>query len=202
MGIMTSSVDKSPMKKLLKALVVAAALLSLASAPAQAKAKDPAKNTAAKTAAVDINSASQKDLEALPGVGASTAKKIIAGRPYSSVADLSKAGVSAKTIETITPLVTVGKASAPAPTMAPPLEKPARVAKPAAVPAAPSSAPAANVQAQTPPAPGMVWVNTATRVFHREGDPWYGKTKQGKFMTEADAIKAGYRASKQGAPKK
>ena len=43
----------------------------------------------------------------------------------------------------------------------------------------------------------MVWVNTETRVFHREGDRWYGNTKHGKYMTEADALKAGYRESKQ-----
>jgi hypothetical protein len=43
----------------------------------------------------------------------------------------------------------------------------------------------------------MVWVNTATKVYHREGDRWYGKTKAGKFMTEADAIAAGYRAAKE-----
>ena len=43
----------------------------------------------------------------------------------------------------------------------------------------------------------MVWVNTETKVFHREGDKWYGNTKHGKYMTEADALKAGYRESKE-----
>ena len=37
----------------------------------------------------------------------------------------------------------------------------------------------------------MVWVNPETKVFHRQGDKWYGKTKNGKYMTEADAVKAG-----------
>ena len=55
--------------------------------------------------------------------------------------------------------------------------------------------------AKTAPAKGMVWVNTSSKIYHYEGDRWYGKTKEGKFMTEADAIKAGYRASKEGAPK-
>ena len=44
-------------------------------------------------------------------------------------------------------------------------------------------------------ASGKVWVNTETGVYHKGGQ-WYGATKQGKFMTENEAIKAGYRASK------
>jgi len=58
----------------------------------------------------------------------------------------------------------------------------------------PASAPAAQ---QAPPANsnGMVWVNTDSGVYHKPGSRYYGKTKQGKYMSEADAIKAGYRAS-------
>ncbi len=44
-------------------------------------------------------------------------------------------------------------------------------------------------------ASSKVWVNTETGVYHKGGQ-WYGATKQGKFMTEDEAIKSGYRASK------
>jgi hypothetical protein len=40
----------------------------------------------------------------------------------------------------------------------------------------------------------MVWVNTSSNVYHCPGTHYYGTTKQGKYMTEADAIKAGARA--------
>ncbi|HZC43013.1 MAG TPA: hypothetical protein VE195_02500 [Acidobacteriaceae bacterium] len=42
---------------------------------------------------------------------------------------------------------------------------------------------------------GLVWVNTESKVYHKDGR-YYGHTKQGKFMTEADAQKAGYKAAK------
>jgi DNA uptake protein ComE-like DNA-binding protein len=173
------------------------------------KAAPPSTAGAAKSAAkVDLNTASEKELEELPGVGPATAKKIVAGRPYSSAADLSRAGVSKSTIEKISPMVTAsassstvkGSAMAPAAGRSAPASAPPPAAPPAASSAKKTSSTAAEAAAgppQQPPVKGMVWVNTETKVFHREGDHWYGNTKQGKFMTEADAIKAGYRESKQ-----
>ena len=47
---------------------------------------------------------------------------------------------------------------------------------------------------------GMVWVNTNSKIYHKDGE-FYGNTKEGKFMMEADAQKAGFRAAKDGAVK-
>jgi competence protein ComEA len=112
---------------------------------------------------IDLNTASEKELEAIKGVGPATAKKIVAGRPYGSVDDLAKAGVPAKTIEGMKPLVTVGK---PAAAQAAPAEKktttPPAAAKPETPPApAKAAAPAASKGAvpeppskvSAPPAP-------------------------------------------------
>ncbi len=42
------------------------------------------------------------------------------------------------------------------------------------------------------PAAGQVWVNTRSGVIWPEGSQYYGKTKQGRYMSESEALKAGY----------
>jgi hypothetical protein len=44
-------------------------------------------------------------------------------------------------------------------------------------------------------ASSKVWVNLDSGVYHK-GGRWYGKTKNGKFMTVDEAKKAGYKAAK------
>ena len=39
-----------------------------------------------------------------------------------------------------------------------------------------------------------VWANTKTRVYHCPDTRWYGKTKSGEFMTQAEAEQKGYKA--------
>ena len=194
--------DVIVMRKILTRSIVSIVSVLCLALPASAGQAAPAKGaqTKAPAAAVNLNSASQADLEALPGVGPATAKKIIAGRPYASIADLAKAGVPKNTIEKITSMVTLG--TAPRAPAAQPAPRPASAAA-ASAPAAPAavrttSAPAT---AQQPPVKGMVWVNLSTKVFHREGDRYYGNTKNGKFMTEADALKTGNREAKTAARK-
>ena len=68
--------------------------------------------------------------------------------------------------------------------------------------ASPAAAPATGGTSAATPAPGgghgLVWVNTETHVYHKEGSRFYGKTKKGKYVSEADAIKEGDRAAAKG----
>ncbi len=43
---------------------------------------------------------------------------------------------------------------------------------------------------------GLVWHSTKSKVYHFEGSKYYGTTKDGEFMKEADAILKGYTAAK------
>jgi hypothetical protein len=80
--------------------------------------------------------------------------------------------------------------------------KKAKAEKKAQPAATPVAAARSAEEAANPPAAGgghgQVWVNTETGVYHREGSRFYGTTRKGKYMTEQDAIQAGYKPAPKG----
>jgi hypothetical protein len=91
----------------------------------------------------------------------------------------------------LTAILSTGIAMAQAPAVTP--AKPAtatKTAKPAPTPP-PSASDIAAAKTKN-----MVWANLNTKVYHYAKDKEYGTTKNGKFMTEADAKAANYKAAK------
>lgn len=161
------------MKALFISAAVAAALLTSAASFAQAPAAAPAGTTGL-----------CKD-----GSYSSNATKKGACSGHKGVKEWYSAAPAAAT-----------PAAAPAPAAAAPAA-PAPAAAKAAAPAAPAAtpmAPAKPAVAATAPAAGggagKVWVNSASKVYHCEGTKYYGKTKAGSYMTEAEAKAAGNHA--------
>lgn len=203
------------LKVVLLAFATLLANSALAAPPTNAAAKSQKSQKKAQTnksEKLDVNSASKEELDALPGIGGAYAQKIIDGRPYSSKTDLVSKGVlPSSTYDKIKDQITARhgtKASASESSGATPSEPSSSTQATASKPSTHTpktssdsetgTSQNASQTAQTPPEKGMVWVNTSSGVYHREGDRWYGKTKKGKFMSEADAQKAGYRPAKNG----
>ena len=77
------------MRQILSAIAVALMIVFCAPSLSFAKAKPADAAAPAKKAdKLDINSASEADLKALPGIGDAYAKKIIEGRPYKAKDEL------------------------------------------------------------------------------------------------------------------
>jgi DNA uptake protein ComE-like DNA-binding protein len=61
---------------------------------------------------IDVNSATVEELAAVPGLERRQAQRITVNRPYATLQDLARAGLSSRLIEHLTALLTVDPAKA------------------------------------------------------------------------------------------
>lgn len=119
---------------------------------------------------------------------------------YTSAATKSGACRGHKGIQTW--YATAGTAGAPATAPQPaakmaPAPQAAIMPAPMPQPARQTPAPGSSARSKTVApggGPGMVWVNTASKVYHCPGTANYGTTKEGKYMSEASAKTMGAHA--------
>ncbi len=112
-------------KKLFAGLVLSLSMLSTAYADKAAPMETPAKDVAPKAAELDLNTSTEAELAGLQGVGAATAKQIVAARPFTKAEDLvSKKLLTQAAFDKIKANVVVKVADA-----APPAAPPAKDAK-------------------------------------------------------------------------
>lgn len=173
-----------------KAILIAAAAISAAAVAAGAETSAappiipprPARAAGHPTKArpLDLNTASARELETLPGVGPAEARRIVDARPFASASELSRADLPNATQEKIRPLVTVAGAGASTPMGA------------AGAPMRPPL-PAGGAESVAPPHRGMVWADPDARTYRPAGDPASGRTPHGRWMSESAAIREGYR---------